>query len=121
MLLFIAAMLLITGSARAWHNKGHMAVARIAWQKLVDDGLDRKAIQFLNSHPHKDMFLAAGRPEGVDEDEWLFVQAATWADWVRRPLAPELDELSANVIRDEFSKPVWHPIRPEPKRSRSSA
>ena len=109
-IVFVVAMLLMPGTARAWHNRGHMAVARIAWQKLVNDGLDRKAIQALNSHPHKELFLNVGRPDGVDEDEWLFVQAATWADWVRRPQAADLDESSAKLISEEFNRPVWHYI-----------
>src|SRR5258707_879133 len=102
-ILCVAALLLIPGPARAWHNRGHMAVARIAWNKLVHEGLDRQAIQILNSHPHRDLFLAAGRPEEIEQDEWLFVQAATWSDWVRRPMAPGLDEPSAKRISEEFN------------------
>jgi hypothetical protein len=106
--LLLAALLLVPLPARAWHNRGHNAVARIAWQKLIDDGLGRKAIEILSAHPHKELFLLAARPEGVEADEWMFVQAATWSDWVRRPVAPDLNEDDAKAIVDEFSKSVWH-------------
>jgi S1/P1 Nuclease len=109
-ILCVMILLITPNPARAWHNRGHMAVARIAWQQLVHDGLDRQAIHFLNSHPHRDLFLAADRPEEIDQDEWLFVQAACWSDWVRRPIAPGLDESSAKLISEEFNKPVWHYI-----------
>jgi hypothetical protein len=55
-------MLALPLPAKAWHNAGHMAVARIAWEQL-DDGQRKQAYQILRSHPHKDVFLAIGRPE----------------------------------------------------------
>ncbi len=104
-----AVLFLFPIHAQAWHNRGHNAVARIAWQKLVDDGLDRRAIEILSAHPHKDLFLLRDRPEGVEADEWMFVQAATWSDWVRRPpIAPGIDEALSKQIVEDYSKPVWH-------------
>lgn len=107
-ILLLAVLSLTPKPASAWHNRGHMAVARIAWHRLVHDGLDRQAMQILNTHPHRELFLATGRPEEIEQDEWLFVQAATWPDWVRRPMAPGLDEPSAKLTAEEFNKPVWH-------------
>lgn len=105
---FVIVLLLLPIPARAWHNRGHNAVARIAWKQLVDEGLDRKVLEILKAHPHKDLFLSAGRPEGVDADEWMFVQAATWADWVRRPFAPGLAEAESKAMAEQYSRPVWH-------------
>jgi hypothetical protein len=110
--IFLVALLplVVPGVANAWHNRGHNAVARIAWQRLIDLKLDRQAIDILNTHPHKELFLLADRPEGVEDDEWMFVQAATWADWVRRPMSSNLDERTARDLADEFNRPVWHYI-----------
>jgi hypothetical protein len=111
LVLVVAAVTMwLPSRALAWHNRGHNAVARIAWNRLIELGLDAKAIEILNSHPHRDLYLLAERPEGVEPEEWMFVQAATWADWVRRPLAPELNEESSIALADEFNKPVWHYI-----------
>ncbi|MBI3863908.1 MAG: S1/P1 nuclease [Planctomycetia bacterium] len=105
-----ALTLAMAAPVRAWHNRGHNAVARVAWSKLVEAGLDRPAIEILNAHPHRDIFLLAGRPEDVEPNEWMFVQAATWPDWVRRPFARGLDDQAAKTLAEEFNRPVWHYI-----------
>ncbi|MBS0262082.1 MAG: S1/P1 nuclease [Planctomycetes bacterium] len=106
--LAVVLIVLTPLQAQAWHNRGHHAIARIAWLRLIELGLDRQATDLLNSHPHRDLYLAAMPPEGVERDEWMFVQSATWADWVRKPMAPTLDEQQARALSDEFNKPVWH-------------
>jgi hypothetical protein len=89
--------LLVPAPAQAWNDKGHMVVARLAWQKLSEKER-AKAIEILRRHPHYAEYLSAGRPEGFDEDEWVFLRAATWADWVR------------GHHKDEFNHPTWHYI-----------
>ena len=37
----------------------------------------------LKTHPHYELFLAAGRPKEVGEMEWALVRASVWSDWVR--------------------------------------
>ena len=54
------------------------------------------AIKVLSAHPHYQEFLAADQPGNMPEDEWVFLRAATWSDWIR------------NHHAKEFSHPNWH-------------
>src|SRR5262249_54421446 len=83
--------------AYAWNNTGHMVAARIAWQQLTPDQRN-KALAILKQHPHYDEFLAADRPNGFSEDEWVFLRAATWSDWVR------------NHHKQDYHTGTWHYI-----------
>jgi hypothetical protein len=75
--------LLLPALASAWNDKGHMVIARLAWKELT--AAERtKAIRILGKHPHYQEFLAAKRPDSIPLDEWVFMRAATWPDWVRR-------------------------------------
>jgi hypothetical protein len=80
----IAAGLLLVWlmPASAWNDKGHMVSARIAWNKLSNNQ-QAKVIDILKKHPHYHEFLAAKKRDGFSEDEWVFMRAATWADWIR--------------------------------------
>jgi hypothetical protein len=79
-----AALLLLLPLTRAhaWNNVGHMVVAKLAFDEL-DDGQKVKVGKLLRQHPHYAEFLTKNRPEGVSEEEWAFLKAATWPDWVR--------------------------------------
>src|SRR5579884_3097036 len=94
-LALLALLLLPAPPARAWNSVGHMAVARLAWDRL-DDGQKVRVAKLLRQHPHYDLFLAKNRPEGVDAAEWAFLRAATWPDWVRprRPTDPRGDDVT---------------------------
>lgn len=97
----------ISSPALAWHQDGHMLVARVAWRELSDQ--ERAQVtKRLKAHPHYDVYLAAERPEGVPEAEWASVRAATWSDWVRDPKGAGLTKEDARAIKDKFNKPVWH-------------
>jgi hypothetical protein len=93
--------------AAAWHNDGHQAIARIAWKQL-DDKQRTRIAKILKAHPHYELYLSAERPKDLPEVEWAFVRAATWADWVRSPVAPGLSAEAKQAIVAEFNKPVWH-------------
>ncbi len=93
--LVFVILLFVPSAADAWNNKGHMTVARLAWNELSADERG-KIVAILRSHPHIDEFLRADRPANFLEDEWIFLRAATWADWVR------------NHHQAEFSKPDRH-------------
>jgi hypothetical protein len=41
------------------------------------------ASDLLRQHPHYNALLAADVPAGVDTNEWVFLNAAAWPDWVR--------------------------------------
>jgi S1/P1 Nuclease len=85
------AMLLASPAprAQAWNEVGHMVVAKLAWDRL-DEAAKKEAVRLLKRHPHHSEFLAQNKPAGVkDSDEWLFLRAATWPDWVRPPQSGE--------------------------------
>ena len=46
-----AAWLLAPGRAPAWHEAGHMTIARIAYLNL-DDGQKAQIARILKAHPH---------------------------------------------------------------------
>ncbi|HEY7328720.1 MAG TPA: S1/P1 nuclease [Gemmataceae bacterium] len=101
-LLVCLLLLFVPPSAWAWNDKGHMVTARLAWRQLTEDQRSQ-VVAILKKHPHYQDYLAASRPEGFGEDEWVFMRAATWADWARG--------------RRAFDHPTWHyinyPIVPE--------
>ena len=103
--LLCAALLALPGSpALAWNSVGHMAVSRLAYERL-DDGRKARAFKLLRRHPHYEMFLAKNRPDGVDPGEWAFLRASTWPDWVRprRPVDPRGEEVTHyNMPADHY-------------------
>jgi hypothetical protein len=90
-------LLAVSSPAVAWNDKGHMVTARLAWQKLSEEQR-ASVLAILRKHPHYEEFLAAKRPEGFSEDEWVFMRAATWADWVR------------SHHKNEYHHGTWHYI-----------
>jgi hypothetical protein len=93
----LVLLLATTAPAYSWNNTGHMAAAYLAWQKLEEDQR-AKAVKILKRHSHYDEFLSANRPRGFKEDEWAFLRAATWPDWVR------------THYKNEFHHRTWHYI-----------
>ncbi|HSQ57260.1 MAG TPA: S1/P1 nuclease, partial [Gemmata sp.] len=81
-LVALTALAGICSSASAWNDNGHMTVARIARNELKPEERT-KAIDILKSHPHYTEYLKGQKPANMSEDEWVFLRAATWADWVR--------------------------------------
>src|SRR5262249_50676225 len=103
-LLALALVLALPRFAAAWHNDGHMAVARIAWLQLTDN--DKAQVsKILKKHPHFDVFLSVGRPKDFKEPEWVFVQAAIWPDWVRDPRGKDVTPEMRKAIKKDFNKP----------------
>lgn len=82
---FVAFLMMVfLGATRAlaWNSTGHMAIALLAWRQL-DSSQRQAAHQLLKAHPHYERYLVQQRPDDVPEDEWAFLRAATWPDWVR--------------------------------------
>ena len=91
------AILLFSPPALAWNEKGHLAIARLAWLRLSP--CQRAACaEILKSHPHYREYLTADKPAGISVDEWAFMRAAYWPDWVR------------SNYSDEYNRPTWHYI-----------
>ncbi len=103
---FLIACTLLTvlpDSAFAWNSVGHMAVAKLAYDRL-DDGLKKKLFTLLQSHPHYERYLAAGRPDKISEVEWALVRSSVWPDWVRP--RGDKDPRGAEVTR--YHRPEDH-------------
>jgi hypothetical protein len=92
-LLTVLALALLPTPVLAWNEHGHMVVARLAWNQLPADQR-AKVVAILKKHPHYTEYLAARKPDAFTEDEWVFMRAASWADWVRG--------------KQDFDHPPWH-------------
>jgi hypothetical protein len=97
-------------AAQAWNETGHMTVAAVAWRQL-DEAKRRQVGELLKQHPHYDRFLAARVPEGVDVNEWAFMRAAVWPDWVRpaRPGSADAEVFKGPEITS-YHRGDWHYI-----------
>lgn len=104
----LGLVLASSSSVWAWNDLGHMTVAQIAFRQLSAD--ERQAVvQILRQHPHIDTYFK--KPEGLDipEDEWLFLRAATWCDYVRPPKGFDPDQIPMHPIY-KFHRGTWHYI-----------
>jgi hypothetical protein len=79
----LAVVLTSTSQLLAWNDLGHMVVARIAWNELKPEER-AKVIALLEKHPYYDEFLKSHRPLNIPENDWVFLRAATWADWIKQ-------------------------------------
>lgn len=97
----------VTGRpARAWNDLGHMTVSRIAWLRLTER--ERAAVvSALRHHPHLREVLLKDCPPHTDQDEWLFVNAATWPDRVRPPRVAGREPVKSHPIY-RFHHGAWH-------------
>jgi hypothetical protein len=94
--LFVLIFVVAAGRvALAFNELGHSAVGKVAFDGLTP--AQRTAVHaVLVEHPHYGEYLAAGKPSGVDLEEWVFLRAGTWSDWVR------------SNHRDEYHQSTWH-------------
>jgi len=81
-ILSVLVVLFFTGPALAWNEKGHYVVCRLAWLQMTDQQR-AKVTEILKKHPHYTEYLTKSKPEGFTTDEWAFMRAGAWADWVR--------------------------------------
>ena len=80
--LVVLVTALSTGPAFAWNEKGHYVVCRLAWLQMNDQ--QRAAVtEILKKHPHYTEYQTKAKPEGFTTDEWVFMRAGAWADWIR--------------------------------------
>jgi S1/P1 Nuclease len=87
--------------AIAWNSLGHKVVAEIAWQQL-DEPARQSIVDTLRRHPRFDTdFVAkmdddAANGDKEKQDHWIFQQAATWPDIIRK--------------NKTYDRPDWHYI-----------
>jgi hypothetical protein len=104
-----ATLMTMPSRALAWNDTGHMTVALIAYRQL-DDATRQKVSTILKAHPHYKLYLIENKPEGVSEDEWAFMRASTWSDFIR-PARPGSEyELFKGPEITKFHQPYWHYI-----------
>jgi hypothetical protein len=108
----LAAVMLMSvpRAAQAWNETGHMTAAAVAWRQL-DEAQRRQVGELLKQHPHYEKFLAARVPEGVNVNEWAFMRAAVWSDWVRpaRPGNADAEVFKGPDITS-YHRGEWHYI-----------
>ncbi|WP_232536224.1 S1/P1 nuclease [Lacipirellula parvula] len=92
-LLTLAILLLSTANAAAWNALGHKVIADIAWQQLNEQSR-AEIVRTLRRHPRFDDDFAKQMPSDVDENRWIFQQAAVWPDIARGKAG--------------FDMPTWH-------------
>lgn len=102
----IAVSLICGESVHAWNDAGHMLVARIAWLRMAPE-LRTKVSELLKKHPHYESYLIAKCPDDVSRDEWAFLRAATWSDYIRPPKSLDGDKIATHE-RHKFHRGVWH-------------
>ncbi len=106
--LMLAALLaFVAAPALAWNPLGHKTVAEIAWQQL-DEPMRAHVVETLRRNPRFDIDFVKLMPADVlqadktVQDHWVFQQAATWPDIIRKT---------------EYDRPWWHfvdfPIFPD--------
>lgn len=111
--LSLALLVGAASTASAWNDKGHMVIARLAWQELKAEER-AKVVEFLKSHPHYNEFLKEKKPDNFAEDEWVFLRAATWADWVRSHHTKEYHVGERHYINYPLSSPGSTVKGPQP-------
>jgi hypothetical protein len=98
--LLVICLALVRGWALGWDNTGHETMAAITFAELSPAA--RAAVTgLLKEHPRYDKDLLAGKPEGMDADEYAFMIAATWPDMVRAQNHP---------MHFVANHPAWHYI-----------
>ncbi len=93
----ISFLSLLAGDAMAWHKRGHMAVALIAFREIKDADQRDRLVKILAEHPHYHELLVADKPSDAPLDEWVIMSAAAWPDMVRE-----------DPKYKDFNKPTHH-------------
>jgi hypothetical protein len=101
--LALAALAFAAPPAPAWNAVGHWAVAKIAYDDLTE-AEQQRLHKLLTKHPHYQTYLKDKRPGNVPVEEWAFIRASTWPDYVRGPLRPEKPK--PDVVR--YNRPGDH-------------
>jgi hypothetical protein len=91
-------LLIFATPAHAWNALGHRVVADIAWEQLTPERR-KEIVDILRRHPRFDDDFAKEMPRDVEEDRWIFQQAAVWPDIARGFKGEDLKR---------YNHPTWH-------------
>lgn len=85
----LALFIVAANPAYAWNSLGHKVVAELAWRQL-DAPTRQSIVDTLRRHPRFDTDFAAkmsddaAKSDKATQDHWIFQQAATWPDIIRK-------------------------------------
>lgn len=102
----VALTIVMSEPARAWNDAGHMLIARIAWLRMSPEQRTQVS-DVLKQHPHYDSYLTDKCPPDVAREEWAFLRAATWSDYIRPPKTLAAEKVATHE-RHKFHRGVWH-------------
>jgi hypothetical protein len=102
----LALLTVLASPALAWNDAGHMLIARIAWLRMTP-AERAKVTDLLKQHPHYESYLTDKCPTDVSRDEWAFLRAATWSDYIRPPKTMESEKVATHE-RHKFHRGPWH-------------
>jgi hypothetical protein len=100
---FLLVWSLINSPVAAWNAAGHKIIASIAFRQLTP-AEQGKVVAILKRHPRFSEDFAEQMPDDIrtadeaTQNEWLFQQAAVWADLVR----------SGPPEKQAFNRGEWH-------------
>lgn len=119
----LAAMIAVTGvvwssgSAQAWHEKGHMMVAAVAWEQMTP-AVRARAIQLLKINPDYNTWIAGVADD--QKDKTAFMRASVWPDDIKNPFThggfindgdspPKTKQAGQNIgYADKRMHKYWH-------------
>lgn len=107
-LLVFVLVCLPSSAAFAWNDLGHMIVAQLAYRDL-SPAERLRVVQILRQHPHATVYFGRAEEVGIPEDEWLFLRAGTWCDFIRPPKEMPRENALAHPIH-QFHRGPWHYI-----------
>ncbi len=91
--------------SRAWNDRGHWIIARIAFDQLTD-AEKLKIHALLQQHPHYERYLNADNLDGASAAEWSILRSATWSDYVRPGKAGDVQAKENSA----YHRGIWHYI-----------
>ena len=101
-----ALLIVLSEPAWAWNDAGHMLIARIAWLRMTPEQRTQVS-DVLKQHPHYESYLTDKCPPDVAREEWAFLRAATWSDYIRPPKSLSSEKLATHE-RHKFHRGPWH-------------
>jgi hypothetical protein len=94
----ITALLLSWAPAHAFNALGHKVIAEIAWEELLLRSVRRSSRSSAATLASTET-LPQQLPSDIEEDNWIFWQAAVWPDLARNFKGED---------RNLYDHPKWH-------------
>ena len=108
-LIIFSILVIACADLSAWHARGHMLVAAIAWDHL-DEASRKNVVEILQSHPE---FARNWQEQYADHEDdvtlgkFLMMQASVWPDQIKRRNHPDF----------RYNRASWHYITYEMRKA----